>query len=227
MNATSTAGTRAARDGDAGLRTAELIRAAILAGDYPPGTRMRQEDLAQRFGASRVPVREALLVLERDGLVSIRANAGAWVTHLTLAECEEIYRMRERLEPLLLRYSAEGLPASTRAELRDLAARLTATTDVVEFLDLDRRFHMLTYSGAHTSQLGALTEKLFNATQAYRAAYTSSMSPADRALVDSDHALIVTGLDSDDLQVAELALAAHIRRTSVRLARHPELFRQE
>jgi DNA-binding GntR family transcriptional regulator len=176
MNAPASRVPRAARDGDAGTRIAELIRSAILAGDYAPGARVWQEDLANRFGASRVPVREALLILERDGLISMRANAGAWVTHLTLAECEEIYRMRERLEPLLLRYSAEGLRAETLRGLRDLAAQLTSTTDVDEFLVLDRRFHMLTYSGAHTSQLGALIEKLFNSTHAYRAAYTRTMS---------------------------------------------------
>jgi DNA-binding GntR family transcriptional regulator len=111
---------RLTRDGDAGARIAERIRGGILEGEYPPGTRIRQEDVAERFGASRVPVREALRILEHEGLVTLVANTGAWVAELTLAQCEEIYQMRERLEPLLLRFSAPGL---TREDLDHRARR--------------------------------------------------------------------------------------------------------
>ena len=89
------------RDGNASLRVARGLREAIVAGEYPPGSRLRQEEIAERFGASRVPVREALKVLEADGLITLVANAGAWVSQLTLAECEEVYQTRERVEPLL------------------------------------------------------------------------------------------------------------------------------
>ena len=84
---------RLTRDGDAGARIAERIRGGILEGEYPPGTRIRQEDVAERFGASRVPVREALRILEHEGLVTLVANTGAWVAELTLADT---YRPRVR-----------------------------------------------------------------------------------------------------------------------------------
>src|SRR6185503_18284298 len=62
------------RDGVTGSRVADELRAAILRGAYPPGTRLRQEELAAQYGASRVPIREALRTLEAEGLVTTVAN---------------------------------------------------------------------------------------------------------------------------------------------------------
>lgn len=215
---------RLTRDGDAGARIAERIRGGILEGEYPPGTRIRQEDVAERFGASRVPVREALRILEHEGLVTLVANTGAWVAELTLAECEEIYQMRERLEPLLLRFSAPGLTSEDLERLQDLAERMVAASDVDTFLALDRAFHLGTYARATTTQLGELIVKLWNTTQPYRRAYSRSMDDDARRIAHDEHHLIVSDLRDGDIEDAERVLAAHIRRTRRQLARHPELF---
>ena len=66
-------------------RIADALRTAILDGSYRPGMRIRQEDIAARSGASRIPVREALRMLQAEGLVTLVANSGAWVARLTLA----------------------------------------------------------------------------------------------------------------------------------------------
>jgi DNA-binding transcriptional regulator YhcF (GntR family) len=97
------------RDNVASHRIADDLRTAILNGSYLPGERIRQEDIAARSGASRIPVREALRMLDAEGLVTLVANSGAWVTRLTLDECVETYLIRERLEPFLLRRSMPGL----------------------------------------------------------------------------------------------------------------------
>ncbi|HTR91524.1 MAG TPA: GntR family transcriptional regulator [Trebonia sp.] len=104
--------------GGASSRIADALRTAILDGSYRPGERIRQEEVAARSGASRMPVREALRVLQAEGLVILVANSGAWVAKLTLAECAELYQIRERLEPLLLRASLPSLDA-------DLVRRMT------------------------------------------------------------------------------------------------------
>lgn len=215
---------RVARDGEAGVRIADRLRADILAGRFPPGTRIRQEDLAERFGASRVPVREALRILNSEGLVTLVANTGAWVATLTLAECEEVYQMRERLEPLLLGYSAPHLRADDLARLRGLAEEMRRTDDVDRFLELDRAFHLGTYERAETSQLGSLVVELWNTTQPYRRAYTRSIGTDARRIVHDEHNLLLTALEDGDVEEAGRVLAAHIRRTRRRLARHPELF---
>ena len=131
------------RDGSASRRVAAGIRDAISHGEYAPGARLRQEEIAERFGASRVPVREALKELEAEGLVSLVANAGAWVSQLTLRECEEVYQTRERLEPLLLHYSAPHLTPDDLDAMDSLARAMAETEDIAEFLRLDREFHML------------------------------------------------------------------------------------
>lgn len=215
---------RATRDGDAGARVAERIRVGILEGLYPPGTRIRQADIAERFGASRVPVREALRVLESEGLVRLVANTGAWVSTLTLEECDEIYQMREALEPLLLTYSAPALDGDDIERLRDLASEMAATDDIDLFLQLDREFHLGSYARAKTSQLGELVTKLWNTTQPYRRAYTRFIDDDARRIVHDEHHLIVASLAEGDSGDAARVLAGHIRRTRRRLSAHPELF---
>ncbi len=217
----------AQRGGDAGERIAAQIRTEILRGELEPGTRIRQEELAERFGASRVPVREALRILGHEGLVTTIANAGSWVSRLTLAECEEIYSMRERLEPLLLRYSAPHLTEANFARLRSLmdqVANVSAEGAVDEFLRLDREFHFETYSHAETQQLGELIDKLWNTTAPYRRAYVATWTPELRRLADDEHNLLIETLIDGDIDQAERVLAGHIRRTRRQLAKHPHVF---
>lgn len=213
------------RGGDAGARIADSIRTGIVTGDYPPGTRIRQEDLAERFGASRVPVRQALQQLEYEGLVTVVPNAGTWVSRLTLAECEEIYQMRERLEPLLLRLSAPRLGFEAISGLAQLAQRISVVgADTEAFLALDREFHLASYAGAETAQLGDLIQKLWNTTAPYRRAYVETWEPESRRIAYEEHHLIVAALRDDDVEEAERVLAGHIRRTRRQLARNPEIF---
>lgn len=212
------------RDGSASRKIAEGIREAILHGEYPPGSRLRQEEIADRFGASRVPVREALKALEAEGLVTLVANAGAWVSRLTLAECEEVYQARERLEPLLLRYSAPHLTPQDLDDLDALAAAMAETGDVAEFLRMDREFHTLSYHRADTLMLGDLVQRFWNTTQPYRRAYTLLMDAHSSRIVHDEHHLLVTALREGDLESAEQTIASHIRRTRRLLSAHPEIF---
>lgn len=214
------------REGDAGARIAERLRDGILSGHFAPGTRIRQEDIAENFGASRVPVREALRILENEGLVRLVANTGAWVAELTLAECDEIYQIRERIEPLLLRYSAPHLTPGDLVRLGELATEMAEGHRVDRFLELDREFHLGCYAGADTSQLGDLVKKLWNTTQPYRRAFTESVDETAWRIIHDEHNLIVASLRSGDVEGAEVVLAGHIRRTRLRLTRHPELFAQ-
>ncbi|MDA7807090.1 GntR family transcriptional regulator, partial [Aquiluna sp.] len=102
-------------------KIASKLRSQILAGKLVPGSRILQEQLAEEFGASRLPVRDALRRLQAEGLVTIVANTGAWVSKLTKAECEDAYQIRERLEPLLMRQSAAGITDETIEKLTQLA----------------------------------------------------------------------------------------------------------
>ncbi|WP_173921919.1 GntR family transcriptional regulator [Agromyces sp. Marseille-P2726] len=214
----------ATRDGSASRRVAAGIREAIAHGELPPGSRLRQEEIAERFGASRVPVREALKELEIEGLVTLVANSGAWVSQLTMRECEEVYQTRERLEPLLLHYSAPHLSADDLDAMDALARAMAETEDVVEFLRLDREFHMLSYSGGETLMLGDLVRRLWNTTQQYRRAYTMLVDVHAQRIVHDEHRHIVATLRDGDVEGAAHTVEGHIRRTRRMLAAHPEIF---
>ena len=211
------------RHGAAGLRVADALRTAILDGEYSPGDRIRQEDLAERYGASRVPVREALRTLEAEGLVTLVANTGAWVAQISLAECEEMYRIRERIEPLLLRLNVPLVPDDEVARLDGLATAMESA-DVEQFLALDRDFHLSCYAFAPTSVLHDLAVQLWNRTQHYRRAFTRVFHAEGDRSAHHDHHLLVAALRRRDADEAERVLAGHIRRTRLELERHPEVF---
>ncbi|MBN9605153.1 MAG: GntR family transcriptional regulator [Actinomycetales bacterium] len=209
--------------GAAGARVASVLRDAILAGEYGPGDRIRQEDLAVRLGASRVPVREALRRLESEGLVTLVANTGAWVSRLSLADCEELYQVRERLEPLLLRMNLPALDAEDVTRLGELAERMERSRDVEEFLQLDREFHLSCYR-IETEMLGETVVRLWNRTHHYRRAFTRVFRAEGDRSVHHEHHLLVHAIERGDADEAERVLTSHIRRTRLELSRHPEVF---
>jgi DNA-binding GntR family transcriptional regulator len=123
------------------LRIVEQLRQAILAGDIAPGEHIRQQEIAERFGVSRLPVREALRILEAEGLTEHETNKGARVCRLDMQELQVVYQIRERLEPLALIQSMPHLGAADLAALRAAHDAICANSDLNAFLALDREFH--------------------------------------------------------------------------------------
>ena len=207
-------------------RIADALRTAILDGSYLPGERIRQEDIAARSGASRIPVREALRMLQAEGLVTLVANSGAWVTKLTLAECAELYQVRERLEPLLLRASMPGLDDAALGRLADLAAAMERSAgDVGQFLRADREFHLASYAAAAPGETSKIIGRMWNTTHHYRREFTKLAAHRDGlGVTHMEHRLLVDCLRREDADDAERVLVMHIRRTRLELVRHPELF---
>lgn len=213
-----------ATHGAAGATIAADLRDDILSGVYRPGERIRQDELAHRHGASRLPVREALRMLEAEGLVNLVANTGAWVSRISVAECEEMYQMRERLEPLLLGMNVPLISAEDVEKLHSLAVAMESTTDVEQFLSLDREFHLFGVYTAPTSVLAPTVLNLWNRTQHYRRAATRLFYLEDDRSVHHDHHLLVSAIGQRDTDEAEHVLARHIRRSRLELSRHPEIF---
>lgn len=208
----------------ASQRVADAIAQRILSGALPPGARIKQEELATELGASRVPVREALRILESRGLVVIRANSGAWVSAMTKSDLVLSYQIRERIEPLLL---LDSLPRLTTTDIEQMVAiqdKIEATDDVEEFLVLDRQLHWTSYRGHQAPQLATMVARLWDVTQHYRREFTR-LAGSDRSwIIDSEHRLLIEALRHRDVESAESVLTLHIRRTRLELARHPEIF---
>jgi DNA-binding GntR family transcriptional regulator len=215
--------------GVASQRIADALRAAILDGRYLPGERIRQEDVAATSGASRIPVREALRMLHAEGLVTLVANSGAWVAKLTLAECAEVYQIRERLEPLLLRASLPRLDAAAPGRLAELAALMeTPGTGVDAFMRADREFHLASYAGAPPGETWQIIGRLWNTTQHYRREFTRlaarDSGEARLSVAHLEHRLLLDCIRRGDAEDAERVLVTHIRRTRLELEKHPEIF---
>ncbi|MBB5157170.1 GntR family transcriptional regulator [Saccharopolyspora phatthalungensis] len=211
----------------ASQRIADQLRGKILAGELAPGTRIIQDDLAAELQTSRLPVREALRILQSRGLVTLRANQGAWVTKMDMRECELSYKIRERLEPLLLAESAPHLVEADLSELAGLQERIEQTDDVEEFLVLDRRLHWGTYRHHQAGELASIIARLWDTTQHYRRAFTRLTVARRGWIINAEHGLLIQALRDRDLVSAERILELHIRRTRVELAQHPELFQDD
>ena len=208
-------------------RIADDLRRAILSGELAPGERIRQEEIAEQFGASRIPVREALRILVTDGLVNMVSNSGAWVSSLTQEECSEHYKIRERLEPLLLSYSLPNLTDEDLDLISSLVDQMKETDDIETFMRLDRQFHWVTYSRANTATLSDFIERLWNTTQPYRRVFTRMVRSGGIEVTHLEHELLVEAIKRRDSEEAERILHGHIRRTRIELDRHPEVFEHE
>jgi len=203
----------------------ERLREAILDGRLKPGERIRQEAIATEMGTSRIPVREALTRLQNEGLVTLTSHVGARVAQLRLDELDELYLIREQLEPAAIAQSAPHLRAAQLRKLAEHVEQMEASADIEDpsrWVDLDRQFHLATYAGARLPRLLEMIEGLWNATQQYRRAYTRL--PERFALAHSEHRLILEALERRDAENARLLQLLHIRRTRLTLDEHAELF---
>lgn len=208
----------------ASARVAAYLRDLILRDELKPGDRIRQEEIADRLGASRLPVREALRMLEAEGLTEHERHKGARVARLTMHEIDVIYRMRERLEPLALAESLPQLNDEDHARLAEVQRRIEANTDLDRFLELDREFHLGTYAGCRIEPLNAMVTRLWNSTQHYRRAFVALGGQDRMWVVNSEHRLLLDAVCRRDPTDAERFLEGHIRRTRIELGHHPELF---
>jgi DNA-binding GntR family transcriptional regulator len=200
------------------------LRNEILTGTLKPGERIRQEAVGAQYGASRIPVRQALQQLQAEGLITLTAHVGARVAALNRDELHEIYKIRECLEPLALAESTPHLSAETLDMIRDLGAQMEAVgpTNRTEWIVLDRNFHLTTYSGAQLPRLTRMIDGLWNATQQYRLAYTAL--PETMEVAHTEHRLLLEALVRRDSVDASRLTEMHIRRTRLTLISRPELF---
>lgn len=212
------------RFGESGQRVADELRRAILSGELPPGARVRQWEVEERTGASRLPVREALHLLAAEGLVQSEPNKGARVAVLSADDVDLIYQMRERLEPLALLTTMPLLSEADLDRLTRLQSQIQDNSDPDEFLRLDREFHLLTYSRTELEPLASTVLRMWNSTQYYRRAFMRLVGSRQQWIINAEHMLLLDALRRQDGTDAERYLSGHIRRTRVELSRHPEVF---
>jgi DNA-binding GntR family transcriptional regulator len=210
--------------GAASARVADYLRAAILRGEIGPGEWIRQEEVAERLGSSRLPVREALRILEAEGLTEHERHRGARVPRLSMHEVDVVYRMREQLEQLAIGESIPRLTAADVQRMERVQEQIEANGDVATFLELDREFHLISYTGCRIEQLTGTVVRLWNSTAHYRRAFVQLSGPGRQWVINAEHRLLLDAITRRDVVDAERCIAGHVRRTRIELGRHPEIF---
>lgn len=136
---------------------AERLRRAILHGDFEPGERLREEQLAAALEVSRGPVREAFAQLEREGLVVRRRHRGVVVRRLSEHDLAEVYSLRVALEGLALRWAARNATTADHERMEHaveaIGRSISPDVSVREAAQVDLDFHDLVYEAAHHERL--------------------------------------------------------------------------
>ncbi|KFU77309.1 DNA-binding transcriptional regulator, GntR family [Amycolatopsis lurida] len=127
---------------------ADRVRDAIFGGAYPPGAQLREVELSEALGVSRGPVREALLKLEREGLVRSEWHRGAIVTTLSEADVAELDSLRSALEQLAVRLVVANAPEADLAAIEEVVDRMDQARDEHEMVRCDIDFHDAVYAAS-------------------------------------------------------------------------------
>ncbi|CAK13113.1 GntR family transcriptional regulator [Pseudomonas entomophila] len=190
----------------------ERLRSAILDGRLPPGTALRQQELASLFGVSRMPVREALRQLEAQSLLQVVMHKGAVVAPLIGEDAVDTYALRVILETEALRQSIPLLDANDIAQARGYIQQLENETRHAEIGRLNRLFHMSLYSKAHNQKLLRMIEIELNEEERFLRFHLSSMGLGK--LTQDDHIALVDAASDKLVDDAVRLLEAHLNNAA-------------
>jgi DNA-binding GntR family transcriptional regulator len=191
------------------------LRTLIAAGKLSPGQQVVQDSLAATLGVSRVPLREALKVLEGEGQVIYHPHRGYFVADLSIADLVEVYRIRSILEDEALRV---GVPLLTDEDLDYLEGLIqdveaaAKSADVTAVTSANRRFHFALFESSNMPRLVRLIRNQWDATDAYRGVYFAAASNLDH--MNSEHRAMLVALRDRDVEKSIALQAAH-RENSV------------
>jgi DNA-binding GntR family transcriptional regulator len=193
------------------LSVTDRLRDDILDGGFPPGERLIELQLTERYGVGRAAIRAALVELEVEGLVQREANRGATVRRISVAEAVEISEARGVLEGLVARLAAERATETERAELSDLIDEMTEAVeqdDRLRYSKLNRRLHGTLRRIARHQVADDLVANLRNraAHHQFRLALVPGRAPESLA----QHRAIVAAVTAGDATAAERAMRDHL-----------------
>lgn len=191
---------------------ATRLRSEILNGTSAPGALLAESAVARRLGVSRVPVREALFALEREGLVEFSPTGRAFVKELTPQDFEELYVLRLALEPLASRLAASALKADM-ALLEDNLAATRRARSVQEVTLLDLEFHQIILEASGNARLVKLWRSLRGELELWLGRLHRSHQLQTRETLQETveaHQSIIAGFKTQSPAVCERLMREHI-----------------
>lgn len=188
---------------------ADRIRDAIFDGAYPPGSALREVELASALGVSRGPVREALLKLEREGLVRGEWHRGTTVTELSDVDVAELDSLRAALEQLAVALVVER--ASDLAEIDAVVARMERAADEHEMVRCDLDFHDAVYAAAGHRRLREAWAAIRSQVHLFLLTRIGVESEGYLAGIPAEHRRLADALRARDREAALELFAVHRR----------------
>jgi DNA-binding GntR family transcriptional regulator len=186
------------------------LEADIVGGRLAPGMRLDEQDVAERYGCSRTPVREAFRLLAADRLVELRGRQGAVVRSIGAQALLEMFQVMAELEGLCARLAARRVTPPQIEALQAIHARLVAAAGggIDAFYDINTEFHETIYEAAHNGFLAQETRRLRNRVAAYRRRVTHM--PTRIADTLREHGEVLEAILARDPEAAHRAMRAHL-----------------
>lgn len=203
------------RAGDIVAQVHQQLREAILNGDVRPGVKTSQAELARDLGVGRTPLREAVRMLQDEGLVLAEPNRRVQIASLSVQDAEELYVVRIALEAAAARITVPTLTPGDIAELEGLMAQMShlfSTGSVPLFRAPHRTFHQR-FVGAAGPRPTALISELFDHAERYRRVYGAA-SADHFARREAEHRAMLDAAAAGDPDAVALAIAVHYVRTA-------------
>ena len=190
----------------------EILREKIINGDIVAGQALRQAALADELNVSRIPVREALLQLEAEGLVSFEPHRGATATDLNSVQLDELFELRAMLECDLLAYSIPFITEESFKEASETLEKLNKTMiqndGITNWSKLNNNFHICLYSGASRPQTQYLVDILNKNADRFIRMHILGSGGLEKA--DEQHAELLNKCKAGDIEGAVAVLKSHI-----------------
>ncbi|MEQ5844135.1 hypothetical protein BWP39_27945 [Paraburkholderia acidicola] len=186
----------------------ERLRERILRGELPPGTQLRQDRIAEEFGTSHIPVREAFIQLEARGFVTIVPNRGAFVSSMTRDEAEELQAMRVALELLALDSALDAFTAADAATARAVLDQDARATDVDQWSKDNWAFHRAIYTPSDKRHLMEALESLWQKADRYLRLVWQLAAYQDTSF--AEHTRILEAMEAKDRRLAKRLTKEHI-----------------
>ncbi|WP_105565656.1 GntR family transcriptional regulator [Microbacterium halophytorum] len=189
----------------------EALRSAIISGEMRPGTVYSAPNLAKQFGVSATPIREAMLELARQGLVSVMPNRGFRVTEVSRQDLVEVTELRLMIEPPAVERATPLIPADALRELRQQCDQLVAYADagdLVDYLTADSEFHLALMRHGGNRRLLDIVASLRSETRLFGLSRLSEegLLPASAR----EHVKILDAVEAGDGAQARDLIHAHI-----------------
>jgi DNA-binding GntR family transcriptional regulator len=194
----------------------EQLRKAIMDGRFPAGAHLADRVLCEQFSVSRSIIREAIRLLEAEGLVTVVPNRGPFVAYLSAAEAVQIYEVRGALEALAGQGFAERASDEERAELQAIFEELTSLDPAAgspDLLDIKRRFYAVLTRGCRNAYVGRMLGQLLNRNTQLRA--TSLSTPGRLPNTIREIRRIVEAIRDRDGEGAAAACRDHVKAAAV------------